>query len=302
MLNPSGSAKLSVITLVYRRDKQLGNLADSLYQSYLELAPEARPEVQFVIVDMECDHATPIYIEDSKFKIDQYNIHEYFDTTTATLPLAAARNLGGQKASAPYYAFVDVDCLVEPYFFAKFLQFSRSQESTKICMGYPEYLPYIPLDGCYSNYADSAVVHPGRAALKDRKLIEWKSFWSLCFFISAENFELIRGFDEGFTGYGAEDTDFAKRANASGIEFTMQGPRVLHQYHTKIDPPLNYLDDIVANSNYYHKKWQQYPMMKWLDSMRNSGYINKDFEEEGIRVIKHPKAADLASHLSLNPY
>ncbi|WP_300342830.1 galactosyltransferase-related protein [Nesterenkonia sp.] len=41
---------------------------------------------------------------------------------------------------------------------------------------------------------------------------DYELFWSLSFAVRREVFDQIGGFDAGYTGYGAEDTDFAQHA------------------------------------------------------------------------------------------
>ena len=62
-------------------------------------------------------------------------------------------------------------------------------------------------------------------------------------------YDTIGGFDASYTGYGAEDTDFAFTAKEQGIDFYLSQARAYHQQHTVYRPPLNHLSSIVANAN-----------------------------------------------------
>lgn len=316
---------LSVITLTFRRNEQLRNLISSVCDSleYVSGLPSqnkkdnlALSNVELVVVDMDAeDKGARDSLETFINSYRHRPVLKYVQIQTApggdkrsTLPLAQARNLGVECSKGRHLAFVDVDCMVSPDFFLSLLEYSKnyvsrsSDDTSAIRMGYPRYLPYVPVDHSFSDCVVDAVIHPGRSKLRNQKDLRWQDFWSLCFFMSRQAFAKIGGFDEGFSGYGGEDTDFAKRANAAGMRFDMRGPEVLHQYHTKMDPPINYLEDIAHNCNYYRQKWNELPMLKWLKAMSSEGYINKDFQTDGITVERLPSKLELAEKVSVNPY
>ncbi|WP_425466922.1 galactosyltransferase-related protein [Rarobacter faecitabidus] len=54
--------------------------------------------------------------------------------------------------------------------------------------------------------------HPARPAPAPGEIVAGGSydlFWSLTFALSSATWQRIGGFDEGYCGYGGEDTDFA---------------------------------------------------------------------------------------------
>ena len=53
-------------------------------------------------------------------------------------------------------------------------------------------------------------------------------FWSLAFAVTPATHERIGGFDEGYAGYGAEDTDYAFRARAAGVGLSWVGGAWAH--------------------------------------------------------------------------
>jgi GT2 family glycosyltransferase len=117
-------------------------------------------------------------------------------------------------------------------------------------------------------------------------------FWSLAFGIRRDRFEALGGFDEEFTGYGAEDTDFGFRAREAGTEsLFMGGPGAFHQYHGVVDPPLHHFHDILRNAERFHKKWGRWPMEGWLKAFEALGLIV--FTAERLTCLRAPDANDL---------
>ena len=110
------------------------------------------------------------------------------------------------------------------------------------------------------------------------KASDYNLFWSLSFALRAETWQRIEetfgGFDPGFSGYGGEDTDFARNLERSGIElYWGGGAHAYHQHHPVSSPPWEHLDDILANAAYFHSKWGEFPMQGWLDQFAAEGAI-----------------------------
>ncbi|MEV8529436.1 DUF6381 family protein [Streptomyces sp. NPDC052000] len=73
-------------------------------------------------------------------------------------------------------------------------------------------------------------------------------FWSLSFALTAATWERVGGLCEDYTGYGAEDTDFAARATSRGVGlWWVGGAPAYHQYHPTHSPPVQHLDDILRD-------------------------------------------------------
>ncbi|MBK2451753.1 glycosyltransferase family 2 protein, partial [Escherichia coli] len=112
-------------------------------------------------------------------------------------------------------------------------------------------------------------------------------FWSLAFGIEKSRFSALGGFDEAFTGYGAEDTDFGFRVQASGIPLLfMGGAGAFHQHHASADPPLGHFDDIVRNAQLFRDRWNFWPMEGWLRAFADRGLI--EFGPDTLTVISRP--------------
>lgn len=74
----------------------------------------------------------------------------------------------------------------------------------------------------------------------------WHMFWSLGFAMRADDFASVGGFDEGYSGYGGEDTDFAFACRRAGLELWLSSAPVFHQAHAVHRPPLQHTSSIVT--------------------------------------------------------
>ena len=67
-------------------------------------------------------------------------------------------------------------------------------------------------------------------------------FWSLSFALTGDDWAALGGFDEAYTGYGAEDTDFGQRLAAAGGDLLwVGGAAAYHQHHPTETPPVQHL-------------------------------------------------------------
>jgi N-acetylglucosaminyl-diphospho-decaprenol L-rhamnosyltransferase len=198
------------------------------------------------------------------------------------LPLAAARNLGASTAlrsGAEVLVFLDVDCLVSPPLLGRYLDAARGPGGRDLLCGPVAYLP--PLAQGTTSYDHSvlqrAKPHPARPAPADHELepaLDMRLFWSLSFAVTARTWRAIGGFDEEYVGYGAEDTDFAERARASGVSmWWVGGALAYHQWHPVSDPPVEHVADIVLNANRFVRRWGWSPMKGWLDAFAEAGLV-----------------------------
>ena len=225
--------EFSIVTIVKGRRKQLANLLDSIKRS--TILPY---DIQVVCMDDL----------DGIETIDGLNVSIHLMNDPHTLPLAAARNMGITATKTDNVIFIDVDCLVSPTLFASLLM---ALQADNIIAAYPLYLSMVPDTGNYSALKPQAVPHPSREQIPFGQPVEHLLFWSLIFAIQKQTFEKVGGFDESFIGYGAEDTDFAMMFHKAGVKQIFVRDYVLHQYHDKYDPPLNYFDSIIENATRY---------------------------------------------------
>ena len=214
------------------------------------------------------------------------------------MPLSAARNLGAataMDAGAEHLVFLDVDCvpgptLVERY--SEVLTATRDAVRPRVACGDVAYEPPPSTPGEGADPSRRPRHHPARPPLPpDRIRVEEdvSLFWSLSFAVTARDFAVIGGFDEDYLGYGAEDTDFGQRlARGGGQLLFVGGAGAVHQYHPSASPPVQHVDDIVANANVFADKWGWWPMQTWLEQFRERGLVSR-------AVDGHWQTLDLAT-------
>jgi len=275
--------EFSIVTIIKERRKQLANLLESVKAS--TILPY---DIQVVCMD-----------DLDIFDIPEgLNVSVHLMNGPHQLPLAAARNMGITATKTENVIFIDVDCLVSPTLFASLLM---ALQAENIIAAYPLYLPMVPDTGSYTKLEPQAVPHPSREQIPIGQPVDHLLFWSLIFAIKKETFKNIGGFDESFIGYGAEDTDFAMMFHKAGVEQIFVRDYVLHQYHDKYDPPLNYFDSIIENASRYKQKWDVLPMQRWLKAFEEMGLIRID-ENDNITVIQKPTESHIENSVSRNPY
>jgi len=275
--------EFSIVTIVKGRRKQLANLLSSIEAS--TILPK---DIQVVCMDEPDGIAIP----------DGLHVNIHLTKETHELPLAAARNMGITATKTENVIFIDVDCIVSPTLFANML---TALQAENIIAAYPLYLPVLPNTGNYSDLQHIAVTHPGREHIPVGQPVQHLLFWSLIFAIQKQTFEKIGGFDESFTGYGAEDTDFAMMFHKADINLVFVRDYILHQYHDKYDPPLNYFDSIIENAARYRQKWNVLPMQRWLKAFQDMGFIKID-QADNIIIHQKPTDGQIKSCVSRHPY
>ena len=198
------------------------------------------------------------------------------------LPVAAARNAGAGHAlrsGAELLVFLDVDCIPSPQLFARY-ETAAAQEPTALLSGPVVYLPPPPPDGyVLDRLADSAPAHPARPVPEPDELrpLDHALFWSLSFAVRASTWSRIGGFYAGYSGYGAEDTDFAQLARQQGIAHHAVGDAwAYHQWHPAPAPPLHHLHDILRNGRTFRNRWGWWPMQGWLREFEQLGLVVHD--------------------------
>lgn len=273
----------SIVTIVKGRRAQLANLLQSVKEA--SILPY---DIQVVCMDNPNGFAIP--------KELQVSIHSMQDLPG--LPLAAARNRGIAATKTDNVIFIDVDCIVSPTLFANMLMYLQADN---IIAAYPMYLPELPDTGTYVQLKHKAVTHPAREHIPAGEPVPHLQFWSLIFAIQKQTFKKIGGFDESFTGYGAEDTDFAMMFYKADVKQIFVHDYVLHQYHNKYDPPLNHFDSIIENAERYRRKWGVLPMQRWLKAFEKMELIEID-EANHITVKQKPTDSQMQNSISVNPY
>jgi len=264
---------LSVLTIVQGRVHALNNLIKGLGLG--SLIPD-----ELIIVLM---NEQPRPLHPAPFKICQVPMF-----SNSRMPLAAARNLAAKTASGERFVFLDVDCIPSPTLLESYMS---HPSAGCLLNGGVRYL------GKDSISDDTDFAHLDLLSSPDiirggLDYLPHKLFWSLNFSCTADDYSKIGGFDEAFTGYGAEDTDFAFKAREKGIEMDLINDCAYHQYHESFSPPLNHFADILSNAKVFYNKWGCWPMEGWLARFAEMGLI--DFRTDKISTIRSPSEAEIA--------
>lgn len=199
------------------------------------------------------------------------------------LPLAAARNLAVARAEEAHGAdlvvLLDVDCLPARSLIARYAAAASSHPGSLLAGAVTYLPPGIPRTGPLPTpaelqglapHAARPVAAPGVVVPEQRMEL----FWSLSFAVRPADHRRIGGFDEGYVGYGAEDTDYARRAEEAGIGLCwVGGAEAYHQHHPVSQPPVEHLHDIVRNARRYRSRWGAWPMEGWLEAFQSRGLV-----------------------------
>lgn len=273
-------ADTTLITLNKGRDAHLARLLEGV-------ARGPHPQA-CVIVEMG---AEPKPLPDYGFPIRRIILQ------SDGLPLARARNAGRRAAETERLIFLDVDCIPSADLVPR-LSADLAEADGLICCE----IRYLPAGAVREGWTEAGLravghAHPVRQfptqgiARSDNAGL----FWSLAFGVQATTFDRLGGFDEGFDGYGAEDTDLAFRAEALGIPVLFSaGGQAFHQHHLACDPPLQHFADIVRNATRFRTRHDLWPMDGWLDAFAQRGLINAGWRD-GLIVLRQPGADEVAA-------
>jgi GT2 family glycosyltransferase len=225
------------------------------------------------------------------------------DEEPHALPLAAARNRAAAESRGNLLAFLDVDCIPHPEYLKTLAR--AVQLTNGLVMGDIRYLP----EGAarpgwtFESLDILGREHPRRPSWNGEHPIQpldYRLFWSLTFGLRRTDFDRLGGFDEKYTGYGGEDTDFSFTARHIRLPLFACRARAYHQYHETYSPPYNHLEDIVVNARRFHEKWQIWPMEGWLKQFERDGLI--EWESERIRIVRSVDENMLAAARTTTPF
>ncbi len=273
--------RTAVLTLAHGRHDHLtvqlrGLLAGTVLPDLVVVAAMADPELPRVVADALAGGPP---VESITVPVAMADGH---------LPLASARNLGAARATAEgadLLVLLDVDCIPSPTllerYAATWAELAPTEPGPFVLCGAVHYLP--PRRPGQTTYtaADLAASrpHPARPVVADgtHDLIDdLHLFWSLSFAVGAGDWQRVGGFDEGYQGYGGEDTDFALGLQAAGGRgWWVGGAAAYHQHHPVDDPPRQHVADIVRNGNRFHERWGYFPMSGWIDAFEAEGLVTR---------------------------
>ncbi|SFC21329.1 glycosyltransferase family 2 protein [Tropicimonas isoalkanivorans] len=212
------------------------------------------------------------------------------------LPLSAARNRAAEAAMGDVLAFVDVDCIPNPSLIADYA--TAAEPGRGLIMGEVLYLREGATSGGldFDLFDKIGVRHSDRAGPPQeglRRCEDYRCFWSLNFAMNRADWDRSGGFDEGYVGYGGEDTDFGRVLDDRNIPiWWMKGARVYHQYHAHCMPPIHQVASVIRNAEYFASRWGHRTMEHWLHGFRMLGLIENT--RTGLRILREPTEADFA--------
>ncbi len=280
--------RIALITLAAGRERHLLTQREGVRQS------SRRPD-HYVVVSMG-DEA----ITSSRLRDDPRTDVLHLPHQPGRLPLAKARNLGVEHAigrGAELLVLLDVDCIPDPQLMSRYEAAAREHPAPCLLCGPVSYLPPAPADGYpLSELRALGHGHAARPVPADNEIIpgDPRLFWSLSFAVTTEAWTRVGGFCTEYTGYGAEDTDFAQSACAAGVPLLwVGGAWAFHQHHARNEPPTEHLSDILDNANRFHRRWGWWPMIGWLEAFEEMGLVSYDIHRRHWTVTEQSQVTPI---------
>lgn len=201
------------------------------------------------------------------------------------LPLSSARNEGVSHAlreGAELVVLLDVDCVAGVGAIDRYAAAAAAAGPSLLC-GPVTYLPEdVALPGHPAGLGALRHPHPARPDPPTGSVQrggDMNLFWSLSAALTPATWNIVGGFCEDYIGYGGEDTDLGRIADARGVGLVwVGGADVYHQHHRVSTPPVQHLDDIIRNAALFHARWGAWPMTGWLQEFDALGLLHFDGE------------------------
>jgi GT2 family glycosyltransferase len=216
--------------------------------------------------------------------------------------LANARNRAAGAAEGDVLAFLDVDCIPDRAFVRR-VDEAFEVEPSGVYLPEVHYLPaqnegWINSGSREPNYPclkREAIRHPAKPEVYHKSTVpieDYGELWGLAFALHCKTWRDADGMDEAYDGYGAEETDFARRLERIAAPmFWLGGTLCFHQHHAVHKPPLQHFTSIVRNAQLYRNRWGDWCMTYWLDDFEKRGLIDRS--TDGLRVIREPAQAEI---------
>lgn len=285
MLDERDPPAASVLTLVRGRQAHLDALVQGLRQ-------QTCLDLELVIASMQQE--PPTLPAELPFPVNIVPV------PGNRLPLAAARNAAAAKARSERLVFLDVDCIPSPAMVASYIK--QLDISGRCLLGEVRYLPGTLTRedmeaATFNDLLAWAQQHPARPDVQGQGWFdepETRALWGLSFALTQQQYQQAGGMDEGYRGYGGEETDFAEHLAAAGIRLAWCGDAMaLHQHHTMYSPPLDRFNDILGNATRFYRKWGSWCMEYWLEYFVTYGLIEWSPAATAIRVLRQPSPSEI---------
>ena len=248
---------------------------DHLCRQGWGLAAQDEPHLEWVVVRMGGPDPRPALLDPHPEPV----LVEMDVEAGAPLPLAAARNAGIAAASTPTVVLLDVDAVPGPTTVRRYADAVASTGG--VVAGPVSYLPAgvpaSPVD--LGTMPAAGTPHAARPVPEDGELVaedRWELLWTVSMAAPAQLLRAVGGFDERYTGYGAEDTDMAMRLRATRAPLHwVGGAWVYHQHHDEVGRR-DRVPDIVRNASLFRSVWGWWPMDGWLRELAAEGRVEWD--------------------------
>lgn len=286
-------AEVSVVVPVAGRHEHLRRCLASIADQC------ATSEVEVVVVDMTDGDPSLGELGDRSSGSFELRVVPCPPTPQGWLRIAESRNIGAAVASSERLVFLDVDVVLSPgsleSWTASIDTFSNALLAPPVRYLHEGWVhavdPARPVGGSTWWAASSAAARPTPETERVATSGEFDLFWSVAFCCSLAAFERVGGFDTTYVGYGAEDTDFARRARDLRVALIwLSRGVVFHQHHppTRHDPAS--LEAIIRNARRFRRRWGDWPMPEWLAELRSQQLIRWDRNGDEISLLS-PAAA-----------
>ena len=173
--------------------------------------------------------------------------------------------------------FLDVDVVPDRLLVQRYVEALATVDRPTILCGPVAYLP--------AGVTDPAEFgrhpfHAARPVPADGEMVPFDDlglFWSLSFAADRDTWRTVHGFDEGYVGYGAEDTDFAHRADAAGVALPGSAARRGTTSTTRSPSrPSSTSTTSSCNGARFAARWGTWPMTGWLEAFEERGLVRRD--------------------------
>lgn len=237
--------KISVIVSTYNRPDYLSFVLSSLKKQL------NAGEFEVIIADDGSGNETKQLIEDFQKKFPIPLLHAWQEDIG--FRLAASRNNACKLSSGEYLVFLDGDCIPKRDFVEKHRKlaekgyfvsgtrvllsekFSQNLVQQSITLDPNNYLKFFShFQNKDFNKLSSLFYNPFFPRKLDKE--NWKKLRGCNFAVWRDDLLKINGFDEQFTGWGFEDSDFAVRLINSGVKRKAGNfaVTVFHLYHKEL--------------------------------------------------------------------